>query len=144
MEYYKSNQPAGSAAKTPTSNFERANRLLVSVGGADRRIPQCNHWAPPPFSGSIAVSLVEFPLHRKYLCWMVQKFSSGVKTHRLFWITAFEKHCVKTARFVPRPLFLLKRTTLQHVSNLARGILTDRKLSPFRKQLNLTFCRYHR
>ena len=61
MEYYKSNQPAGSAAQTPTSNFEHANLLLVSVGGADRRIPRCNHLT---LFGS-AVSVEEFPPHRK-------------------------------------------------------------------------------
>ena len=63
----KSNQPAGSTALI---QFEHANQLLMSVGGADHRIPQCNHLT---LFGS-AVSVVEFPPHRKFLCWMLQKF----------------------------------------------------------------------
>ena len=46
----------------------------MSVGGADHRIPQCNYLT---LFGS-AVSVVEFPPHRKFLCWMLQKFPSGV------------------------------------------------------------------
>ena len=42
----------------------------MSVDGADHRIAQCNHLT---LFGS-AVSVVEFPPHRKFLCWMVQKF----------------------------------------------------------------------
>ena len=42
----------------------------MSVGGADHRVPQCNRLT---LFGS-AVSVVEFSPHRKFLCWMVQKF----------------------------------------------------------------------
>ena len=45
-------------------------QLLMSVGGHDHRIPQCNHLT---LFGS-AVSVVEFPPHRKFLCWTLQKF----------------------------------------------------------------------
>ena len=78
MEYYKSNQPAGPATQTPTSNFEHANLLLVNVGGADHRIPRFNHLT---LFGSV-VSVVEFPRTTRFFVGCFRSFSSGVVTIR--------------------------------------------------------------
>ena len=55
----------------------------MSVGGADHRIPQCNHFT---LFGS-AVSVVEFPPHRKFLCWMLQKFPVRRSCSTVCWLS---------------------------------------------------------
>ena len=109
----------------------------MSVGEADRRIPHCNRFT---LFGS-AISVVEFPPHRKFLWWMVQKFlvrRSCLTVCRLSFcgvspaLKALREdryHCVR-----PRPFFF------QEENIAVRFLLGDRyfrELSVFRRLLIL-------
>ena len=106
----------------------------MSVGGADHRIPQCNHLT---LFGS-AVSVVEFPPYRKFLCWTLQKFPvrSCFTVYRLSFCRVLPPalkglqedryHCVRAT-----PLFIWRRT----LQCLEKGNLTIRELSVFRRSL---------
>ena len=107
----------------------------MSVGGAGHRIPQCNHLT---LFGS-ADSVVEFPPHRKFLCWMLQKFPvrscftvcwlifcpaspalKALREDRYHWVRA-------------TPLFFLEENVT--VRFLLRELPDIRELSDFRRSL---------
>ena len=110
----------------------------MSVGEADPHIPRCNHFT---LFGS-AVSVVEFPPHRKFLCWMVHKFPvrrSCFTVCRLsFCGVSPALKALREDRYhwsVPRPVFLEENVA-------ARFLLGERyfrKLSVFRRSIIFKF-----
>ena len=108
----------------------------MSVGGAEHRIPQCNHFT---LFGS-AVSVVEYPTHRKLLCWTLQKFPvrrSCLTVGRLSFcgvspaLKALREDCYHWS--VPRPVFLEENVAVR----FRLGERHLRKLSVFRRSIIL-------